>query len=245
MKPRLVVAFVVTTIAVSSLAFSQTPDSLLPGLSWVPGSWDSSLAARSIVQTNTPSFIIGWNWVAPYSPIGRMTHGTLFHVNDALDRTGNQLSGLQRTMRDSYVAGTRLIPCINGVSADVNIDGHPVAAQLGNPGAAIGIEYAPWLDFNHTTNDVILVPDDSSRSIAGFRTRALGNRVGLGTRADPYRLHLARSTQNHAAPTLALDRPTLDTVMMWKAEDHSSGTYMAPGIQLVGSQQILIFPLFH
>ena len=113
MKPRLVVVFVVTTIAFSSLAISQTPDSLLPGLSWVMGSWDSSAAARSIVQTNTPSFIIGWNWVAPYSPIGRMTHGTLFHINDALDRTGNQSSGLKNVASNGVISSRMAVSSLD------------------------------------------------------------------------------------------------------------------------------------
>lgn len=119
-----------------------------------------------------------------------MTHGTYFHVNDAFDTTGNNQSGLQRTMRDCYVQGTRLIPCVRGVSADVDIPGHASVGQLGNPGAAIGIEYAPWLDFNSSSDDIELLTTDSSRAIAGFRTRTLGTRVGAGTRSDPFRLRL-------------------------------------------------------
>jgi hypothetical protein len=164
-----------------------------------------------------------------------MTHGTYFHVNDAFDTTGNNQSGLQRTMRDCYVQGTRLIPCVRGVSADVDIPGHASVGQLGNPGAAIGIEYAPWLDFNSSSDDIELLTTDSSRAIAGFRTRTLGTRVGAGTRSDPFRLRLERSNQHHQAPTLALDGPTLDTVIMWKWEDRSTLPYVPPAIVRVGN----------
>ncbi|MBK7032626.1 MAG: hypothetical protein IPH49_05065 [Ignavibacteria bacterium] len=135
---------------------SQPIDGLLPGLSWVPNSWGATVAAPTIVQPQTTGFVIGWNWAPPYSPIGRMIRGTHFHVGDAFDDAGNtRLTGLQRMMRDCHVAGAALIPAVRGISD--GIDGTPLSSpSYSNPGAAIGIEYAPWIDFNTATNDVVL-----------------------------------------------------------------------------------------
>ncbi|MFN4985958.1 MAG: hypothetical protein ACK45E_11970, partial [Ignavibacteria bacterium] len=231
MSQRILIFAVFATVTSSFYLRSQPIETRLPGLVWVDTSWayDSTLA--SVIKPNNAGFVLGWNWVAPYSPLGRMMHTNVFHVGDGFSdaQTRQLMDPLQRTVRDSYVSGMTLVPCVRGISDALDTELTGLRNPLyGNPGIAIGFEYAPWLNYNTTASDVVLEQNDVSRSVAGFRFRAAGNRTGDGSSTNPYRWELAPNTSGQNTFELVLDQPTLDTAWVYEWDDRSQQAHTSP-----------------
>ena len=74
MRSRIVLSALIVLVASISLLRGQPIETPLPGLVWVPSSWAYNSTLASIIEPNHTGFVLGWNWVAPYSPLGRMMH---------------------------------------------------------------------------------------------------------------------------------------------------------------------------
>ncbi len=209
-------------VAVASFAvsipplFAQPTAERLPGLVWDSRSqWDFNPNLEYVVAPNSTDFTVGWNWGGPYTPLGERFHAPRWHIADHFNNLRDVFDPMQRVVRDSYISGMNLVPTVRRLSEPV---GAGSRAQVNSmPVEACAIEYAPWLDYSSTTNDVVLLPTDESGSVFGFASRSMGQRVGTGTIQDPFRLSLVNSL-NQGNQVMVLDAPTIDDAMRYKHE---------------------------
>ncbi|MBL0323176.1 MAG: T9SS type A sorting domain-containing protein [Ignavibacteria bacterium] len=207
-------------VAINVVSKAQPRPQPLPSLGWKPAAsypqphvnTMHSAAREAVVDFGESDFSFGWNWAAPFSVLGQRFQARRWHASDFFDPNAAnppmEPDDMQRVFLDTYFPGIQFVSVVRGMS-DATAHGQPLTS---NPSEAPAMEFAPWLNFNTTTNDVDLEATDATGSVFGFTDHSRGTRTGNGD-AAPYAWRLARDTGAHANPDLVLDRPTQDSMM--------------------------------
>lgn len=148
---------------------ARTNISRLPWLNGAPGVTFADFNKLWIPDFHEQQFILGWNWINSARPISSGLGFQVAHLGDDWISPWNTANKYLQAHRPGIV----LVPTIDGLatSFDFNLN---VRDKLASPNESNALEFAPWLDWNASTQRMVLEPKDLTGSVFGFRTKAIG-----------------------------------------------------------------------